>query len=60
MNVLFQLLLIYYSNNYPFILLDNIFYKEFFLYKKRQLLAVIFKLVTRTGFEPMNACVKGM
>ena len=21
---------------------------------------LIFKLVTRTGFEPMNACVKGM
>ena len=23
-------------------------------------IGLIFKLVTRTGFEPMNACVKGM
>lgn len=28
--------------------------------KKHNLHCVIFLLVTRTGFEPMNACVKGM
>ena len=28
--------------------------------KKTAILAVIRSMVTRTGFEPMNACVKGM
>ena len=29
-------------------------------YNKKRANALNFKLVTRTGFEPMNACVKGM